>query len=354
MFVRLPCTCIPLYATVFHSMRADVRRSLTIETVLTNVASPLATPQGTPQGVSRRSTPTHFVRTTPTSTPETSPGHTPQHTPRNSVRSVAQSITDSAISAAARARVGAVVHARDSRRELSAEEKREYILAESSFGMFTMTKYMWRYTDATLYLALPILIFMGQWIMFAAVVSHNLKSTKLVCESNSALEMKMLFISVCLIYIAQSVQRLDDLKQRGAKQVKILPEASYTSILDKIHEDSLTLCVQATNLWVVYTTDTNLLEAMFNCLAMSFLSELDNEFLQAWYATYRLEQASEVYDKIFVTHRQNARKLVLRQKRACFRYVYAVSNVILSLTMAGYVVMPVFAFVMLIVGIVCK
>ena len=61
-----------------------------------------------------------------------------------------------------------------------------------------------------------------------------------------------------------------------------------------------------------------------------------------------------MYDRIFVTHRQNARKLVLRQKRACFRYVYAVSNVILSLTMAGYVVMPVFAFVMLIVGIVCK
>lgn len=218
--------------------------------------------------------------------------------------------------------------------------------------MFSMTKYFLRSSNTTIYLFLPLLVFLGQWMMFVSVVAHNLKMPASACKGGSAPEMKLLFISVCLVYFSQSVQLFDDLRRRGAKQVKMTPEASYTIMLDKLHEHAFTLMVHVTNLWVVYATN-NVLEAMFNCLAMSFLSDLENEWQTAYYAN-RLGEAADVYDTVFVTHRQNARKMLSRRKSACFRCVHAVASVVFTVTLAGYALMPVFAAGMLVVGVLCK
>lgn len=236
--------------------------------------------------------------------------------------------------------------------ELSPEEKRDIVLAEPKFGMFSMTKYFWRSSNLTIYLFLPLIVFVGQWTMFAAVVAHNLRAPAGMCEGGSAPEMKLLFISVCLVYFAQSVQLFDGLRRRGAKRVKSTPEASYTIMLDKLHEHVFTLMVHVTNLWVVYATD-NVLEAMFNCLAMSFLSDLENDWQTAYYAN-RLGEAADVYDTVFVTHRQNARKMLVRRKGRCFRWVHAVAGVVFTLTLTGYALMPVFSAAMLVVGVLCK
>ena len=143
-----------------------------------------------------------------------------------------------------------------------------------------------------------------------------------MCEGTSSSEMKLLFISVCFIYFAQSIQLFDDLRRRGAKRVKMTPEASYTIMGDKLHEHVFSLMIHVTNLFIVYTIHDNVVEAMFNCLAMSFLSDLENEFQTAYYAN-RVEEAADVYDTVFVTHRQNARKMLTRRKSACFRCVHA-------------------------------
>lgn len=323
-------------------MRPSLRRNLTIETITTNVASPLNTPGGTPVG-----TPVHYVRNTPTSTP----GGTPRATPRGSPAGTPRSAIGSAVSLAARASAGATVHAAQAN-ELSSEEKRDIVLAEPKFGMFSMTKYFWRSSNTTIYLFLPLLVFLGQWSMFVSVVAHNFRASVPACAGDSTFEMKLLFMSVCVVYFAQSVQLLDDLRRRGAKQLKTTPEASYTIMLDRLHEHAFTLMVHVTNLWIVYTTE-NVLEAMFNCLAMSFLSDLENDWQTAYYAN-RVEEAADVYDTVFVTHRQNARKMLTRRKSACFRCVHAVASVVFTMTLTGYALMPVFAAVMLVVGILCK
>ena len=184
------------------------------------------------------------------------------------------------------------------------------------------------------------------------VPSYTLKMPASACAGGSAPESKLLFISVCLVYFAQSVQLFEDLRRRGAKRVKMTPEASYTIMLDKLHEHVFTLMVHVTNLWVVYATD-NVLEAMFNCLAMSFLSDLENDWQTAYYAN-RLGEAADVYDTVFVTHRENARKMLTRRKRGCFRFVHAAASVVFTVTLAGYALMPVFAAGMLVVGVLCK
>ena len=255
------------------------------------------------------------------------------------------------MSLAAKGTAGAAVHT-IAQAQLSADEKRDAVLAEPKFGMFSMTKYFWRSPRTSVYLCLPMLVFIGQWAMFVSVVAHNLKMPASACAGDSAPESKLLFISVCLVYFAQSVQLLDDLRRRDAKRLKMTPEASYTIMLDRLHEHAFTLMVQVTNLWVVYATD-NVLEAMFNCLAMSFLSELENDWQTAYYAN-RLEEAADVYDTVFVTHRENARKMLTRRKRGCFRCVHAAASMVFTVTMAGYALMPVFAAGMLVVGVLCK
>ena len=328
-------------------MRSSLRRNLTIETITTNVASPLNTPGGTPTG-----TPVHYVRNTPTTTPGGTPRATPRGSPAGTPRSTSRSVTESAVSLAARASAGAAVHAVQTV-ELSPEEKREIVLAEPKFGMFSMTKYFWRSSNTTIYLFLPLIVFLGQWMMFAAVVAHNLRAPASMCEGTSSSEMKLLFISVCFIYFAQSIQLFDDLRRRGAKRVKMTPEASYTIMGDKLHEHVFSLMIHVTNLFIVYTIHDNVVEAMFNCLAMSFLSDLENEFQTAYYAN-RVEEAADVYDTVFVTHRQNARKMLTRRKSACFRCVHAVASVVFTMTLDGYALMPLFSAVMLGVGILCK
>jgi len=336
-------------------MRSKLRRKLTIDTISAGVVSPMTTPLGTPVGAPvryKRQSPLSTPRGTPGGTPAGTPAGTPSGTPTGTPLGTPRSLAESAVSLVARASAGAAVHVARQARQLSVEEKRDIVLAEPKFGMFSMTKYFWRSPRASVYLCLPLLVFVGQWAMFVAVVAHNLKMPAGTCEGNSAPEAKLLFISVCLVYFAQSIQQLDDLRRRGAKQLKTTPEASFTIMLDKLHEHTFTLMVQVTNLWVVYATD-NVLEAMFNCVAMSFLSELENDWQTAYYA-HRLEEAADVYDSVFVTHRENARKTLTRRKHACFRCVHAAASVVFTLTVAGYALMPFFAAGMLVVGVVCK
>ena len=325
-------------------MRSQLRRKLTIDTTNTNVVSPMNTPAATPAGTPV-GTPVgmavHYISRTPASTPGDSPAGTPR------------SLAESAVSL--RNGAGAIVHSMCSAQaeQLSLSEKRDVLLSEPRFGMFSMTKYFWRNRRSSIYLCLPLLVFVGQWAMFVAVVAHNLKVPADTCEGNSAPETKLLFISVCLVYFAQSIQQLDDLSRRGTKRLKVTPEASYTIMLDRLHEHAFTLMVQVTNLWVVYTIQNNVLEAMFNCLAMSFLSEMENDWQTAYYAN-RLKEAADVYDSVFVTHRENARKMLTRRKRRCFRFVHAVASVVFTFTVAGYALMPFFAAGMLVVGVLCK
>lgn len=275
-----------------------------------DVSTPISSPYHTPRLASRKSTPLGTPVNTPKATAKVSP------------------TTDNV--------------------ELSPEEKREAILSEPQFGMLTMVRCFCR-EERYGYVLLPLSLVTGQWLVFVAVVSHNLTEPK-QCGS-STLTMKLLFLGICLIYFVESIRLIDNLSRRVQSR-KRTAEASYSIIIDRLHEDIFTLCVFVTNLIIVYNTQ-NLLEAMFNCLAMTYLSDLENEWQQAYYST-RLDEAVHVYDTVFVTANENARKLARKKKSALFRIVFQIANAFFSATNVAYRLLPFFSFFMLILGITCK
>lgn len=163
--------------------------------------------------------------------------------------------------------------------------------------------------------------------------------------------MKMLFIGVCLIYYVESIRLIDGLSRR-IQNKKSTAEASYSIMFDRLHEDVFTLVVFIANLVIVYNTQ-NLLEAMFNCLAMQFLSDLENQWQEAYYST-RLDEAVHVYDTVFVSANENARKLQKKKKSALFRIILKIANSAFAVTYVAYRALPALSIVMLILGILCK
>ena len=225
------------------------------------------------------------------------------------------------------------------------EEKRDAVLAESKFGMVSMTRILW--SQRSPYVVLPPCLCVGQWLVFLAVVVHNLQKPQ-QCGSSS-IEMKVLFIGVCLIYLVESVRLIDNL---FSKPRKIVPVASYSTLLDTMHEHIFSLACAVTNLVIVYST-ADILDGMFNCLAMKFLSDVENEWQYAYYSN-RLQDAANAFDKIFVTRRENVKRVSIRRKSHIFKNVHNVALCVFSLTRCGYVLLPIFTFGMLVLGVVCK
>lgn len=232
--------------------------------------------------------------------------------------------------------------------ELTQEEKREAILTEPNFGMMTMTRIFCREEKYT-YVLLPLSLLLGQWLILFAVVAHNLADPQ-QCGT-STLHMKLLFVGICLVYYVESIQLIDNLSRRV--QSRKIIETSYSTLWDRCHEDLFTLSVFVTNLIIVLYNTQNLLEAMFNCLAMTFLSDLENEWQKAYYST-RLEEAAHVYDNIFVGVNKNRKRIKKRMKSSLFFIVLWVASVVFSFTYMLYRILPVFSICMLILGILCK
>lgn len=284
-----------------------------------DVVTPVASPYHTPRLTSRK-TPSG----TPVGTPVGTPAGTPRGTKSTKIRPEEENV------------------------ELSREEKREAILKEPKFGMLTMVRIFCR-EEKYSYVLLPISLLIGQWFVFFSVAAHNFTGAK-QCGS-STLTMKMLFLGICLIYYVESIRLIDNLSRRVQSR-KTTAEASYSVMFDKLHEDIFSLCIFIANLIIVFNTQ-NLLEAMFNCLAMQFLSELENQWQEAYYST-RLDEAVRVYDTVFVSANENAKKLLKKKKSALFRIIFKIASFTFGATYVAYRALPLFSITMLIVGILCK
>ena len=243
------------------------------------------------------------------------------------------------------------------KRELTPEEKMECVLNDPKFGMWSMMHFMLHrgvgrecshVFGRQFYL--PVFIFFAQWLMFAAIVIHNVQ-TKITCN-NSNIEHKMLMVSVAMVYFVHSFFVYDDIRDRSNQQ-RVASSGSLTVVFDAFQEHSFNLFVHIANLWIVFVSD-ELLDALFNSLALEFLMNLDNEY-ERMYFKYSLEEAVYIYDYIFVTPEESHREVIEKCQNSCtYRFVRQITFIPFKLLGLGFSLLPIYCFGMLVFGGLCK
>ena len=128
---------------------------------------------------------------------------------------------------------------------------------------------------------------------------------------------------------------------------------SLTVVLDAFQEHSFNLFVHIANLWIVFVSE-DLLDALFNSLALEFLMNLDNEY-ERMYFKYSLEEAVYIYDHVFVTPDQSHLDVVEKCKNSCtYRFVRQLTFLPFKLLGLGFSLLPIYCFGMLVFGVLCK
>ncbi len=252
---------------------------------------------------------------------------------------------------------------------VSAEEKKEIVLASPSFGMFSLFKYHLKYGYLnkelkksnkvycshifSLIMALPIMVFIGQWLLYGALISHEVNVYDgIICNNSGSIENKMMISGISVIYFVRSFFLWDNITNSISLR-KMNKVNSFTSIIDTFQEFSFTLVVYGANIWVVFIDD-DIQNMILNSLAMEFLMILDNEF-EELYFQYMPGSAEDIYDNIFVSYTEN--KLLLEDRRQddkCFRYFSNAMFIPYKLLVLSIFLFPVFCFFMIFAGPICK
>ena len=238
---------------------------------------------------------------------------------------------------------------------LSESEKTERVLADPRFGMLSLFRYhLTRGREDTpckenntaycshlfsRWCALPLLVLVAQFGMYTSLmVYHGRTYEGAVCPMTSAMEHKILFASVSLLYFVKSFGAWDSMVQRSHAE-RVAPSDSLVVLLDAFVEFGFVLLVWSTNMWIVYT-EQGLLEALLNAIALEFVMELDNEFERTY-----LEQvpgvAADIYDHVFVPYNERPRA------NCCISVMY-------TLLQICYLLFPIFCAVFGVVGAICK
>ena len=120
--------------------------------------------------------------------------------------------------------------------EVEADEKREIVLTDPKFGMFSLFYYHvtrgyknqeLKKTNKvfcshifSLFLALPLLIFLSQWMLYVGLISHEINAFDGdYCPNKSTLENKLIIAATGIIYFVRSFFIWDNLTSRiGLKE----------------------------------------------------------------------------------------------------------------------------------------
>ena len=253
--------------------------------------------------------------------------------------------------------------------ETTPEEKREIVLASPSFGMFSLFKYHLKYgylnTELkksnkiycshifSLIMALPILVFMGQWLLYTALISHEIRAYNgTICDNRGNIDNKLMISGICLIYFVRSFFLWDNITNSISLK-KMNKVNSFTAIIDTFQEFFFTLVVYVANIWVVFL-ESDIQNMILNSLAMEFLMVLDNEF-EELYFRYVPGSAEDIYDNIFVSYEENIILLEDRQREdKCFRCFSCTMFIPYKLLVLSIFLFPALCFFMVFVGPFCK
>jgi len=202
-------------------------------------------------------------------------------------------------------------------------------------------------------MALPILVFIGQWLLYSALIADEVKSFNgTICGNTDTLENKLMISGISIIYFVRSFFLWDNITNSISLK-KMNKVNSFTSILDTFQEFAFTLVVYGANIWVVFVEE-DIQNMILNSLAMEFLMVLDNEF-EELYFQYVPGSAEYIYDNIFVSYEENKILLEDRQQEdrcfRCFSYIIFVPYKLLVLALFLF---PFFCFFMIFAGPACK
>ena len=253
--------------------------------------------------------------------------------------------------------------------EIEPDEKREIVLADPRLGMFSLFAYhvnrgyknqeMKKSNKVfcshifSLFFALPILIFISQWMLYIGLIAHEINSFDGdFCPNKSNIENKLLMAATGIIYFVRSFFIWDNLTSRiGLKKMNRID--NIPAIIDTFQEFLFSLIVYGANLWIVFV-ENDIQNMILNSLAMEFLMQLDNEF-QEMYFNYLPGAAEDIYDNIYVSYKENRVLLEdkYRESRCfkCFSYTLWVPYKILVI---ATFVFPIMCLFMAIAGPICK
>ncbi len=249
---------------------------------------------------------------------------------------------------------------------LTPEEKRDIIIDDPKFGMFSLFKYHIKrgYNNKILkkknsmycshifssLTGLPILIFIAQWSIWISIIaSEHSKFDGNICPNKAPWSNKLLMFAISLIYYVKSFFLWDNLTDRTRRN-RMTPSIDTWVLVDTLQEYGFNLLVYGANLWIIYVED-NPLDMVMNSLAMEFVMNFDNEF-EIMYFDNLPEAAEEIYDEEFVTYRDNL--MMLNQKSKCFNFTRYLVYIPFKLLVLSLLIFPIFCAWVAIVGPICK
>lgn len=253
--------------------------------------------------------------------------------------------------------------------KFTSEEKADIVKASPSFGMFSLFTYHLHrgYMNRelkkvniiycshifSLLFALPILVFIGQWLLYISLVVHEIKNFDgEICKNNDTIENKLMISGISIIYFTRSFFIWDNITNSLSLK-KMNRVNSICAILDTFQEFFFTIIVFCANLWVVFVED-DIKDMILNSLAMEFLMTLDNEFKELYFK-YLPGTADDIFDNIFVSYEENKELLQHRLKSdlafKCFTYLIFIPYKLLVLIIFLF---PFFCLYMIFAGAVCK
>jgi len=253
--------------------------------------------------------------------------------------------------------------------EMTEAEKMEEVLSDPKFGMFSLWTYHMVHGHRNEALkrknavycshifssmfALPVLVFVTQWMMYIAVVSNQIRTYDSgICPHEAHPEETIMMIAVSIFYFVKSFFMYDSIVDRTRRK-KMMPSSSYIVMMDTFQEFGFNLTVYLTNLWVIFA-EKDFLNMFFNTLAMEFLMEMDNEF-ERIYFSYLPGVAADIYDTMFVSYRES--KIMVQQRRQSsfmFRCCRRVTWCPFKLLSVLFLILPFVCFVFIFYGAVCK
>lgn len=253
--------------------------------------------------------------------------------------------------------------------DMSIDEKTEIVLSDPKFGMFSLFYYHWTKGHEnkamkksnraycshifSFLFALPLLVFVTQWLMYFSIISHQVRIYEGgVCPNHAPVQEKIMMSAVALFYFIKSFFIWDNIVDR-TRQKKMIPTTSYIVIADTLMEYGFNLLVYLTNLWVIFS-EPDFINMFCNTLVMEWLMDMDNEF-QRTYFSYLPGVVEDIYDNLFVTYRENL--IMVQQKThssAKFRCCRRLTWLPFKTLMAAFALLPVICFVFIFYGGACK